>query len=121
MARQKNDGKGRIGGRQKGTPNKTTAQIIEKANELGIDPFEVLLLFAKGDWKALGYVSEMYEASAGKAGSSYRYNIDPAVRAKCAAEAVQYLYPKRKAVELDLSAHDDGIPHKIEIEYVGVK
>lgn len=27
MARQKNDGKGRMGGRQKGTPNKVTASV----------------------------------------------------------------------------------------------
>lgn len=27
MAREKNDGKGRMGGRQKGTPNKTTAKV----------------------------------------------------------------------------------------------
>lgn len=29
MARQKNDGKGRIGGRQSGTPNKVTASVKE--------------------------------------------------------------------------------------------
>lgn len=29
MARQKNDGKGRLGGRQKGTPNKVTASVKE--------------------------------------------------------------------------------------------
>jgi len=29
MARQKNDGKGRIGGRAKGTPNKVTASLRE--------------------------------------------------------------------------------------------
>ena len=29
MARQKNDGKGRMGGRQKGTPNKVTASVKE--------------------------------------------------------------------------------------------
>lgn len=29
MARQKNDGKGRLGGRAKGTPNKTTASLKE--------------------------------------------------------------------------------------------
>lgn len=29
MARQKNDGKGRIGGRQKGTPNKVTRSMRE--------------------------------------------------------------------------------------------
>lgn len=29
MARQKNDGRGRMGGRQKGTPNKVTASVRE--------------------------------------------------------------------------------------------
>lgn len=29
MARQRNDGRGRIGGRQKGTPNKVTAKVRE--------------------------------------------------------------------------------------------
>lgn len=29
MARQRNDGKGRLGGRQKGTPNKITASVKE--------------------------------------------------------------------------------------------
>ena len=29
MARQKNDGKGRMGGRQKGTPNKVTGTVKE--------------------------------------------------------------------------------------------
>ena len=29
MARQKNDGKGRLGGRQKGTPNKVTSNVRE--------------------------------------------------------------------------------------------
>lgn len=29
MARHKNDGKGRLGGRQKGTPNKVTASVKE--------------------------------------------------------------------------------------------
>ncbi len=34
MARQKNDGKGRLGGRQKGTPNKVTASIKDWLSEL---------------------------------------------------------------------------------------
>ncbi len=34
MARQKNDGKGRLGGRQKGTPNKVTASVKDWLSEL---------------------------------------------------------------------------------------
>lgn len=34
MARQKNDGKGRLGGRAKGTPNKVTASIKQWLSEL---------------------------------------------------------------------------------------
>ena len=34
MARQKNDGRGRLGGRQKGTPNKVTADIREWLTDL---------------------------------------------------------------------------------------
>ena len=55
----------------------------DKAVELGVDPFEVLLLFAKGDTKAL---NEPY--------------IDPALRLRAACEAAEYLYPKRRSIEL---------------------
>lgn len=34
MARQKNDGRGRLGGRAKGTPNKVTTSVKEWLNEL---------------------------------------------------------------------------------------
>ena len=34
MARQKNDGKGRMGGRAKGTPNKTTAAVKDWLSEI---------------------------------------------------------------------------------------
>jgi predicted ATP-grasp superfamily ATP-dependent carboligase len=42
MARQKNDGRGRMGGRAKGTPNKTTAELkawITQIIENGQDSF----------------------------------------------------------------------------------
>jgi hypothetical protein len=99
MARPNNDGRGRMGGRKKGTPNKDKIELLAKAQELGVDPFEVLLLFAKGDWKALGYDSEKYVASESDHGSIYKWTIEPSVRAKCASEACQYLYAKRKAIE----------------------
>lgn len=95
------DGKGvKFGGRQKGTPNKKTQHLIDIADRLGCDPFEILILFAKGDWETLGYREEKYVASSSDKGETLKYTIEPAVRAKCAAEAASYLYPKRKAIEL---------------------
>jgi hypothetical protein len=89
----------RLGGRKKGTPNKITAQVLEKTRELGIDPLEILLLFAAGDWKALGYEEDRFLSGSNEHGAYCKWTIDPAVRARCAAEACQYLYPKRKAIE----------------------
>ena len=37
MARQKNDGRGRLGGRKAGTPNKATKEVKEWINELLTD------------------------------------------------------------------------------------
>lgn len=75
-----------VSGRRKGSPNKKTLALMEKAQALGIDPFEILLLFAKGDCVALGYPPG---------------SIDPVSRLKAASDACQYLYPKRKAIQLD--------------------
>jgi len=88
----------RSGGRPKGSPNKNRLTLHEMAAKLGIDPFEVILHFAKGDWKALGYAGELIEKHS-KDCTNYEYVIDPSVRAKMAAEAAGYLWPKLRAVE----------------------
>lgn len=95
----------KFGGRKKGVPNKDKAEAQAKAVELGVDPFEVLLLFARGDWKALGYESERVLQSCSEFGEVYKFTIDPNVRAKCAAEACQFMLPKLKAI--DISARVD--------------
>jgi hypothetical protein len=103
----------KTGGRQKGAVNKDSLPLEQKARELGIDPFEVLLRFAAGDWKGLGYQSEVQVTSQGDRGETFKMTIDPAVRSKAAAEACNYLYPKKKAVELS-TTQDQGF--KIVIE-----
>jgi hypothetical protein len=85
--------------RRKGSRNRNSAPVLAKAQELGIDPWEILLYFAAGDWKALGYEAEKIQ-HINQYGVKEEYTIDPAVRAKCAAEASQYLYPKRRALEI---------------------
>lgn len=75
----------RYGGRQKGTPNKKAITLLEKTLELGIDPFEILLLFAAGDWKRLKYDQETL--------------IEPSIRVQAAGKACEYLHAKRKTIE----------------------
>lgn len=87
-------------GRKKGTKNKNTAPAEELALELGIDPLKVLFYFVAGDWKSLGYESAtttMFSPD----GSSYEVPIiKPEHRISAAKEAAQYIYPKKKALEI---------------------
>ena len=82
----------KYGGRKKGTPNKKTADAQKMADEMGVDPLKILLHFAAGDHKALGYKSA----------------IPMDLRLGAAKDACSYLYAKRKAVEI--SAESDPLP-----------
>ena len=73
-------------GRPKGALNKKTRSLEEQAKKLNVNPFEILCLFAAGNWQALGY----------RNGSQ----IDSKLRVLAAKEAAKYLYPVRKAVEV---------------------
>ncbi len=89
----------KTGGRQKGTPNKVTATLMELAESLDVSPFEILLRFAAEDWKGLGYPART-EIRYTNAGIEFEaYIIDPQMRMRSAAEACQYIHAKRKAIE----------------------
>lgn len=70
---------------------------------LGVDPFEILLHFAKGDWKALGYeqATRTYFTAAGI--EAEEEIIKPELRMHAAKEACQYVLPKRKATEMTIT------------------
>lgn len=91
----------RSGGRKKGVANFKTLQVQELADKLGCNPFEILINFAKGDFKALGYENELYFKETANGEVKAGYVISPEIRAKCALEACKYLYPQRKAIEVD--------------------
>lgn len=101
------------GGRKKGDPNKKTEVLQDKAKELGIDPFEILLHFANGDWEALGY-KESFEYKYTPSGARYMVDVIPAeLRCKAAADACQYLHPKRKAIDhTDMSRPWENRPNE---------
>jgi hypothetical protein len=60
-------------GRQIGTPNRKTSELIQLCDEKGINPFAALLELAKHE--------------------------QPELRLSALKEICQYLYPKRKALE----------------------
>lgn len=91
---------------RKGIPNKITSSARELAEKMGVDPLNILLLFAKGDWAALGYKEETRITQDGDNGTKYEYHIEPNVRMKAAESACRYIYPTQKAVEI--TSPDDG-------------
>lgn len=109
------DGK-KTGGRKPGTPNKPTQDLQTLANNMKICPFEILLLFAAGDWQALGYESETYERY-GKDFSNSMLYITPETRVKAAGFAAEYLYPKRKSIELSDSRDEPKVDQGKKITF----
>lgn len=72
-------------GRKKGTMNKRTEALHEKCERLGIDPFEALLQFAN--------------------------HPDPMYRLSALKEICQYLYPKRRAIEITDKVNPKALVH----------
>lgn len=83
----------KTGGRRKGSLNKDSIPAEQLASELGVDPFEVLLRFAKGDWEGLGLRI---------------HDITPSMRKDAASDATQYLRAKRTSSKVDVGL-DSGM------------
>ena len=66
----------KTGGRTLGTPNKKTQVLIERLEALDCDPIEGLVRIAQDE------------------------KISTELRVRCYAELAQYVYPKRKAVDV---------------------
>jgi hypothetical protein len=98
-------------GRPRGSLNKKTQELFDKAEELGVNPFEVLLLFAKGDFAALGY--DKYQFKQVGEHAIEELTISPETRLRAAEKACEYLYPKRRAVEFEGDKEGGGIVFKL--------
>lgn len=79
----------KTGGRIRGTPNRKTELVAKKLAKLGCDPIEGLALIA----------------------------LDPEtkveLKVRCLSELAQYVYPKRKAVDI-VSPEDSNMTVKVE-------
>lgn len=85
-----------FGGRPKGAKNKRTLQVDIIAERLQVDPFEILMKMAAGDWKGLGYDTETYVMENASGATKVGYTISPEMRLSAAKECCQYLHSKRK-------------------------
>ena len=99
-------------GRPKGSKNIRTFNAEELASRMDVDPLEILIHFATGNYKALGYENECYFKEGPSGEIKMGYVISPELRASSAEKACRYLYSQKQAVALTAGA-DTGI--KIEI------
>lgn len=84
-------------GRKKGVPNKNSLGAIEIFGE-GMHPIEFLKHVMMNEWKALGY-DQCYTIKQVGENSVMEDVLPSALRTKAATELLQYLCPKRKAIE----------------------
>ena len=82
-------GQPRTGGRQKGTPNKKTAEVRDLLLSLKCDPVRGMALIAMNK------------------------KNPPELRGRMYSELAQYMWPKRKAIEV---SGDDGGPYILAIQ-----
>jgi len=73
----------KTGGRSKGTPNKRTQEAMQKLEELGCDPIEGMARIAMDESNSIE------------------------LRAKMFSELAPYIFPKRKA--MDINSNSDGL------------
>lgn len=129
-------GKGnpKTGGRKKGTPNRSTIQVVERLQELGSDPVKGLAEFADGitvcrscnakgkvtidQYYMMSKASMPKEAKAATIAARSRANINcpqclgtkerpvsDIVTLKARSELMNYIAPKRKAVDINHNSH----------------
>lgn len=98
-------------GRIKGSKNFRVQLLEEIVNKFSMDPLEVLMHFAAGDWKALGYDSDVYHIEKPDGDVKMGYVITPELRLQAAKEATQYLHAKKK----------EQVEPNNEIEVIGIE
>ena len=88
-------------------PNRRTQELEALALKLDCNPVEILLRFAKGDWKGLGYKTNLIVKFDASGNQYFEEIITPQDRLRAASEAAQYLYAKKKHVENELSEEEN--------------
>jgi hypothetical protein len=106
----------KTGRRQKGIPNRKTVEMHQKCQELGVDPFEVLCFYASRNWKKLGYQSATVTKVLKDGGVIEVDRITSDQQIECAKELCQYLYAKKRSVDITAGEGEEGQGFKIVIQ-----
>jgi hypothetical protein len=80
----------KTGGRKKGTPNKRTQEVTELLDSLGCNPIEGMVKIAEDS------------------------GVDISIRSRMYAELATYIFPKRKAMSVDLSIETESYEQRIK-------
>jgi hypothetical protein len=96
------------GGRQKGTPNKSTEYLFELCKQNDFDPIQGLIWVAQNDWKSLGYDTGEIERQGFQGIVVTESVISLEHRVDAMKTLTAYMYPKRKAIEM--SVDKDSVP-----------
>jgi len=101
-------------GRPKGAKNKRNYIVERIAAKFELDPFEVLMMIAVGDWKGLGFEAKTRTTFTPQGIEVEEEVIPIAQRCIAAKEATKYLYTPKTKVEL--STPDGASPFRIIVE-----
>jgi len=87
-------------GRPKGCKNKRNLEVEAIAARFAINPFEVLMMIAAGDWKGLGFKTKTTKVFTASGAMNEVENVPLNERNQAAKEASKYLYSQKNKVEL---------------------
>lgn len=95
-----------MAGRPKGSKNVRTLEIEAIISRYPLNPFEVLMMISAGDWKGLGFETKTHTTFTQQGIEIEEENIPIAIRCQAAKEAVQYIFPKKKIITVDITKEE---------------
>ena len=90
-------------GRPKGSKNKHNKNVDEIAARYNLQPFDVLMMVAAGDWKGLGYDAPTRTSFAASGIEFEEPVIKISDRIHAAKEASKYLYSAKQSISIDVN------------------
>jgi hypothetical protein len=78
----------KIGGRKKGVPNKRSLGFLKNLEELGLDPIKII--------------------------AENIHQLDPQRKVQASLQLLDFVYPKRKAIDLDIERNPEADASEVE-------